>query len=152
MNEILKMNLDTPTQTVLYAIEQAIKEYRKFCQKNISELISDITVDQGLVLIIIDKNPKMTQKEMADLVFKDDASMTRMINLMVKKEYLERLINENDRRRFLLEITAKGKEALEKLQPAIEYNRSTALKGLSTTEILQLYNSLQKIIANCKES
>ncbi|HAS40541.1 MAG TPA: MarR family transcriptional regulator [Microscillaceae bacterium] len=146
------MGFDTPTQTVLYSIEQAIKEYRKFCQKNISEVISDITVDQGLVLIIIDKNPKMTQKEMAELVFKDYASMTRMIDLMVKKGYLKRLINEEDRRRFLLEITTKGKEALEKLQPTIEYNRNTALKGLSATEILQLYNSLQKIITNCQES
>ncbi|WP_378184788.1 MarR family winged helix-turn-helix transcriptional regulator [Aquimarina sp. W85] len=144
------MKFNTPTTTALYSIEEAIKTYRKFCQKNISNIIKDITVDQTLILIIIDKNPEYTQMEIAELVFKDYASITRIINLMISKEYLEKHINPNDHRRSSIKITKKGKEAIKKLTPVIEYNRKTALLDFDDNEIHQLYNSLQKIISNCK--
>ncbi|QGK74484.1 hypothetical protein [Flavobacterium sp. SLB02] len=54
------MKQKTPTGTVLYTIEQAIKEYRKVCQKNIQKVVSDITVDQCLVLIILNDNVKIS--------------------------------------------------------------------------------------------
>lgn len=144
------MKLSTPTQTVLYTIEQAIKEYRKFCQNNIDRIPLNITVDQALLLIIINKNSELTQKEMAEFLFKDYASITRMIELMVKKELLKREINKNDRRRFQLIISNKGIKTLKLLGPTIKYNRNTALNGLTNDEIFQLYNTLQKIINNCK--
>jgi len=145
-----KMKFNTPTTSALYSIEEAIKTYRKFCQKNISNIIKGITVDQALILIIIDKNPEHTQMEIADLVFKDYASITRIINLMISKEYLEKHVNENDHRRSSLKITKKGKEAIKKLEPVIEYNRKIALLDFDDSEIHQLYSSLQKIISNCK--
>ena len=144
------MKFNTPTSTALYSIEEAIKVYRKFCQKNISNVIEDITVDQTLILIIVDKNPMLTQMEIAELVFKDYASITRILNLMKSKGYLKKDINESDRRRSSLKITGKGKEAIKMLTPVIEHNRKTALAGFDDLEIHQLYNSLQKIISNCK--
>lgn len=144
------MKKNNPTGTVLYSIEQTIKEYRKISQKNISKIVSDITVDQCLVLLILNKHTEYSQKEIASLIFKDNASITRIIELMVKKEYLTRKINELDRRKFNLEITEKGKTTIELLAPVIELNRRTALNGLSTTEIEQLDKILDKIISNCK--
>jgi len=143
------MKVNTPTETVLYTIEQAIKTYRKFCQINIGKKIEDITVDQTLTLILIHKYPKLNQKELAGLVFKDYASITRIIELLVKKGYLERTINESDRRRFKLAITSKGNKVIDELTPTIEYNRNTALAGLSDNDLLQLQSTLEKIISNC---
>lgn len=143
------MIIEAPHNTIIYTIEKAIKEYRKFAQKNIKKVAEDITVDQGLVLIILDQNPTFSQKEIAQLIFKDLASMTRMIDLMVKKGYLSRSINKTDRRRFDLGISAKGKKTIKKLIPTITHNRSTALNGLTAKDITQLYSSLNRIIANC---
>ena len=144
------MKQKNPTGTVLYKIEQTIKAYRKISQKNIEKIVKDITVDQCLVLIILDKNSNYSQKEIAELIFKDNASITRIIELMVKKDYLNRTINELDRRKFNLEITIKGKETIELLSPIINKNRKIALKGLSQVEIELLSIILNKIILNCK--
>lgn len=144
------MKPKNPTGTVLYTIEQAIKEYRKISQKNIAKIVSDITVDQGLVLLILNENSNYSQKEIAGLIFKDNASITRIIELMVKKDYLVRKINELDRRKFNLEITEKGRNTVELLSPAIKLNRTTALHGLSENEIELLDTLLNKIITNCK--
>ena len=143
------MNVILPSKTIFYAIERAIKSYRKFAQKNISNSIDNISIDQGLVLLFLDKYPELTQKEIADLVFKDNASMTRMINLMVAKKYLKRSMNDDDLRRYKLSITETGREILEKLPSIISNNRRKALKDISKEELIQLNKTLNKIIANC---
>jgi DNA-binding MarR family transcriptional regulator len=145
------MTIKNPTGTVLYSIEQAIKEYRKVSQKNVSKIVKDITIDQCLVLMILNKDAKISQNELANLIFKDNASITRMIELMVKKEYLNRTIHSKDRRKFNLGITEKGKKTLELIQPIIKINRETALNGLSLEEINFLDKTLNKIITNCKK-
>lgn len=145
------MKQKNPTGTVLYTIEQAIKEYRKVCQKNIEKVVSDITVDQCLVLIILNENEKISQIEIAKLIFKDNASITRIIELMVKKDYLIREANEIDKRKSKLVITEKGRETIVLLTPVFKLNRKTALDGLSLDEIELLDKLLHKIISNCKK-
>ncbi|MFT4576769.1 MAG: DNA-binding MarR family transcriptional regulator [Polaribacter sp.] len=145
------MQIEIPTQTIFYTIEKAIKGYRKFSQKNISSSIKGITIDQTLVLQFLDKHPELSQKEIAELIYKDNASMTRMVNIMVKKEYIKRTINENDRRRFKLEITSKGQKVLTILPKIIASNRSNALENVSEDEVLQLEKILNKIINNCNK-
>ena len=144
------MAIKNPTGTVLYSIEQAIKEYRKVSQKNISKIVDDITIDQCLVLMILSKDAKISQNELANLIFKDNASITRMIELMVKKGHLIRTLHQEDRRKFNLEITEKGIKTIELIEPVVQLNRQTALNGLSLEEIDLLDKTLNKIITNCK--
>ncbi|PIF71040.1 MarR family winged helix-turn-helix transcriptional regulator [Flavobacterium sp. 2] len=145
------MKIENPTGTALYSIEKAIKEYRKLAQKNIAKVVKDITVDQCLVLIILQQNESISQNELANLVFKDNASITRMIELMVKNDYLIRTIHSEDRRKFNLTVTEKGLKTIELIEPVIQSNRETALHGLSLKEITLLDQTLHKIIRNCKE-
>ena len=146
------MKQKNPTGTVLYTIEQAIKEYRKVCQKNIQKVVSDITVDQCLVLIILNGNAGVSQIEIARLIFKDNASITRIIELMVNKDYLLREQDQTDKRKSRLLLTEKGKKTIVLLTPVFNLNRKTALDGLSPDEIALLDKLLHKIISNCKIS
>ena len=142
------MDIELPSETVFHTIESTIKEYRKFSQKNISTVIEDMTIDQGMVLLFLNKYPELTQKEIAVLVFRDNASMTRMINTMVQKKYLSRSMNDQDRRRFKLEITKKGKEVLNLLPTIIQNNRTASLAGITKNELSQLGTILNKIKLN----
>ena len=146
------MKIKLPSETVFHTIESTIKEYRKYAQGNISEAIPEMTIDQGLVLLFLNEYPEMTQKEIAELVFKDNASMTRMINTMVQKNFIKRSMNDSDRRRYKLEITKKGKEVLETLPPIIQHNRNSSLKGISKDELVQLQAILNKIRLNCQNN
>jgi len=95
-------------------------------------------------------NRDIPQNQLAELTFKDVASVTRMIDLLVKKEYLIRSIHADDRRRFVLEITEKGQKIIEKVSLIVNENRSIALKGLSDDDVSQMQSSLRQIIENCK--
>jgi DNA-binding MarR family transcriptional regulator len=142
------MDIDLPSETVFHTIESTIKEYRKFSQKNISTVLEDMTIDQGMVLLFLNEYPELTQKEIAVLVFRDNASMTRMINNMVQKKYLSRSMNDQDRRRFKLGITSKGKEVLNLLPTIIQNNRTSSLAGITKNELNQLGTILNKIKSN----
>ena len=146
------MKLPLPSETIFHVIESTIKDYRKFAQKNISEQLEDITIDQGLVLLFLNEHPELNQKEIAELVFKDNASMTRMINIMVQKKHLKRSMNPEDRRRYKIEITNKGKDVLKTLPPIIHHNRNSSLKGITKNELKQLEIILSKIKVNCTKS
>ncbi len=144
------MNFNTPTTTVLYSIEETIKTYRRLCQKNISAVAPNITVDQALILLII-KEDAWTQSEISDLVFKDYASMTRIIKLMIDKGYLTKTTDAEDRRKAKLRITQEGKQLVAKLKPCVQQNRDTALLNISEEEQNQLFTILKKITQNCKQ-
>jgi len=146
------MNISLPSETIFHAIESTIKEYRKYAQKNISITIRDITIDQGLVLLFLNEYEDLTQNEIAKLVFKDNASMTRIINTMVLKKHLKRSTNIEDRRRYKLELTKKGKNIVKKLPAIIQNNRKTALIGITKNELNQLETILNKIKSNCQKN
>jgi len=148
-SNIREMETIIATKTIFYTIERTIKEYRKFAQSNINVLVKDITVDQALILFFLEKHPELSQKEIASLVFKDKASVTRMINLMVTKGYIKRSINEENRRRYKLRITAIGAEILSDLAPIVTSNRKKALQGISEEELIQMETTLAKLISNC---
>ncbi len=137
-------------QIVFYSLEKSIKSYRQLAQKNISKKGFDITIDQWLVLKTIENNAGMTQQQIAINVFKDYASITRIIEILVTKNFLERDSHSADRRRFDLSITKLGIETLKSLTPIIESNRKQALKGFALSEIKLLKNLLNKITKNCK--
>jgi len=133
---------------IFYSLEKSIKTYRQFAQRKITEANRDITIDQWLVLKTLQELPAITQQQLAIVVFKDYASITRIIDLLVHKRYLKRISHATDRRRFELTITKDGAKVIESLRPVIKNNRSMALRGISREEIELLQITLNKIITN----
>lgn len=135
---------------LFYSLEKAIKSYRQFAQRNMLKQGFDLTIDQWLVLKSIIDNPVWTQQEIAEAAFKDFASVTRIVELLVKKLYLTRAIHKTDRRRFVLTPTDKAIENLQAMQPITANNRKTALNDISIDEVAKLQHCLMQIIENCK--
>jgi MarR family transcriptional regulator for hemolysin len=143
--------MENLNNVIFYNIEQAIKTYRMYAQKQIKSHNLKITIDQWLVLKSLKENPNATQQELAETVFKDTASITRIIDLLVKSEFVERKINLNDRRKFDLMITSNGEKILAKTHSIVLENRKKALNGISENDIKILNETLQRITKNCKQ-
>lgn len=135
---------------IFYQIEEAIKTYRMYAQKQIKANGLKITIDQWLVLKSLKENPNFTQAELAEKVFKDSASITRILDLLVQSEYVEREINPNDRRKFNLSVTSKGESILAETYTVVLQNRKKALERISENDIQIMSETLKKISQNCK--
>ncbi len=137
-------------QVIFYALDKSIKTYRQFAQRNFIEAGFDITIDQWLVLSAISENDPITQQEIASMVFKDAASVTRIIDLLITKNLLRRETHGTDRRRFSLELTKQGKAMIKSIMKTVAQNRATALRGISEKNLLHLKQTLVAITENCK--
>lgn len=136
---------------IFYTMDKSIRTYRNYAQKRLKEQGFKITIDQWLMLKAIIENPGIKQQELAEKVFKDSASVTRIIELLVKAEYLDRKANPQDRRKFDLKITQSGKKILEDVQVLVLENRKTALNGIDEKELQTLHSLLKKITENCQK-
>lgn len=132
-----------------YHLERAIKTYRQYAQNRLKENGFTITIDQWLVLKAITDNPELTQTDLADIVFKDKASVTRIIDLLVKNKYLSRSAHKESRRRVNLTVTAKGTKIIKDIMPTVLKNRKTALSNLNNKDILAAEKVLKMIAKNC---
>ncbi|WP_455170622.1 MarR family winged helix-turn-helix transcriptional regulator [Aegicerativicinus sediminis] len=146
------MSLKLPSETIFYKIEEAIKTYRKFAINNITKEFPDLTLDQGLILIYLNGHSGLTLSDLADLLFKDNAAVSRMIESMMKKGYLAKSINEFDKRKSVLSLTPKSQNELVNLTGIIEQNRIKAIHEITQFEMDHLNDILEKLIKNCKSN
>jgi MarR family transcriptional regulator, transcriptional regulator for hemolysin len=135
---------------LFYYIEKAIKSYRQFAQRELKQAGLTITVDQWLTLKCLFENPDISQKELAETVFKDTASITRIIELLVKAKYLKRTVNKNDRRKSNLTITDVGHQTIEAASVIVEKYRNEALKGIGIAKEDHVKLVMKTIIKNCQ--
>ena len=145
------MRLQLPQQTLFYQLEKAMKRYRKLAQAIIDGSGYDISINQMILLMNLKENPTATQVELAELIFKDFASVARMVDILVKKGFLKRKESKQDRRKKDLILTPTGNQVLEGITPLVGEYRSMALKGFAKEEIQQMSAFLEKLIKNCEE-
>ncbi len=111
----------------------------------------DISPEQWSLIFRVVENEGLTQKELSDTTYKDQANITRSIDRLEKKGFLNRVSNSNDRRIINLFPTQKAKELVEKIVPiSNEYNKQLC-QGLSkneSEELLRLLNIIYKNVEN----
>lgn len=137
-----------PVHTVFYTLEETIKSYRRFAHRRIKQKLEMLTLDQGLILMILDSLPNTNQVQLGEILFKDNASVTRTIKRMTEIGYLNKTVDRNDKRTASLSITRLGRITLKKLVPIVETNRKTALTGITEQEMQVLLQVLGKISRN----
>ncbi|MCM3573615.1 MarR family transcriptional regulator [Mesobacillus subterraneus] len=79
-----------------------------------------ITTEQWSVLRTLNEGNGISQKELSIRSDKDQATLTKILDLLVKQENVERLANPLDRRSFLVKITPKGANLVEEVTPYLE--------------------------------
>ena len=144
---------DTRLQDVIfYSLESAIKAYRRFAQSRFAAAGIKITVDQGMVLKTIHDSPDITLQQVGVVVFKDFASVTRIVQLLEQKGLLRRKRHPTDGRRSTLLLTSAGESAIRASLSIAQANRRHALKGISQEEVEQLRALLNRITENCEST
>lgn len=139
------------SSTIFFQLDRAIKSYRQYAQKRLNEKGFSITIDQWLVLKTIADHADLSQNEIAEFIFKDKASVTRIIDLLVAKKYLVREVSATNRRRMKLTITKAGYGIMDAIIPTIRGNRRNALVDCTEKELAVMNTVLEKIINNCSK-
>ncbi len=112
----------------------------------------ELSRPQLVMLIILLKNKEQPQPQnsLAFLTNRDKASLARLINTMEKKNLVERLADENDKRVNLVKITETGKKTLFQAFPVVTEVNETIQKGIPQADLKIAIEVLKKIVSNIK--
>jgi DNA-binding MarR family transcriptional regulator len=115
--------LTTTLNTLRKSFNQAIKEY-------------NISSEQYAVMKLVDEFEKLTPSEIAKLLARDKANITRIVNSLLKKGFIKK---ENlNKKSYHVLLTDEGKEVLKKAEKiAVDFNKKIkALVGEDEYEFL----------------
>lgn len=109
--------------------------------KKITRLINlflkpfNITTEQWSVLRTLHETDGIAQKDLSFRADKDQATLTKILDILEKNEFLERIPNPVDRRSFLIRITEKGKRLVEDVSPELEKVYAKVLEDIESDKI-----------------
>lgn len=131
-----------------FILDRTARKVKQYAQTAFTDHQFDLTVDQWTVLRTIYENPDLSNKEMAELCGKDQPTLTRIIDLLIKKELAERITNASDRRSLRLQITKKGKNKIQEIAPKVADFRMQAWKNLNEEDFAHFTRILNTIYDN----
>lgn len=127
--------------TLVYRVNKRLKQ-------GLADMLRtfNITTDQWIILrkVYLDSG-HYNQRALAQECYKEHAAITRMIDIMEKKNLLERRNSKEDRREYILYITDKGKELYEATLPTVERSYDQLNSYLTDDEIEIVVKILSKL-------
>jgi len=108
----------------------------------------NITPEEADTLMIIRHCDGLPQSQLALILGKDKAAITRIMNALVKSGLVGRIQDQQDRRIVRAQITEEGEQAFIQVWPELMKLSDQALAGISVQDIVLMQRTLISINAN----
>lgn len=135
-----KQDIET---VIAFQLDKTNKMLKQNSQKHFDEVGLGITVEQWILLKIIEESEEISQKEIATKSLRDPASITRTLDILSKKGFITREQIPENRRQYNIILTNEGKVFVNTHMKMIKKLRSKLIDGFSPSE-LNLITSLFK--------
>jgi DNA-binding MarR family transcriptional regulator len=115
--------------------------------------LSALPIDRHfyVLTVIDDMQGEVTQKELAEMVWTDKASMVRILDYLTEKDMIERIQDPADRRAYRIRTTDFGRSLVPKIKEAFEAVNNSALAGLPASEAQSVLAALRKMACNLSQ-
>ncbi len=147
MKNINNINVDLGLEMALTA-----SVYRAAGQKTLKVHGCDnITREQLGILLLLSLTDGLYQTQIANILGKDRPNITRMIDILEKKEFIRREKDESNRRILKVFLTQEGRKRADIAKPLKDRMNTAQYKNMTDEEILTLINLLQKVRKNIED-
>lgn len=90
-----------------------------------------VTGRQRLVLRIVGLSPQLSAGDLAAVLHVDPSTLTGLLQRLTEQGMLRRVVDERDRRRVMLSLTARGSQVNTTHAQTVEAAIGTALRGVT---------------------
>ncbi|MCP4541219.1 MAG: MarR family transcriptional regulator [Chloroflexi bacterium] len=118
---------------------------KTYFTKMIRDNSLNVTPEQWAVLNALDRHPRVSQTQLAQISLKDKTTVTRILDVLERNGYIQRNRDEHDRRMYRISLTKEGKNVLEQLIPIADGANQVCGKDLEKDELHQLTRSLNTV-------
>ena len=130
-----------------FVVSQAGYQLAKALEKTIVEIGSDLRPREFAILNRLHQYGELTQTQLAELTYKDKPAMTRMLDRLIERKLVKKVIGADDRRSFLVSLTPRGGAIRNAIVPRIVSVLETACTGISRKDLAVTVATLKKISA-----
>jgi len=132
-----------------------VKQFREYMRQleyhlgNINSVdccCCNVNITQCFLIVEIGRKPGISVKELAEILRIDKSGVSRFVEDLVQKEYVERKASAEDRRFVMLNLLPKGQERFEKIERDMYCKFQEVLEQIpedkreQVIESLRLYN------------
>ena len=121
--------------------------FKQFLQSKLREHNIDLTFEMMQILYCLWNKDGVNQQEIANVTAKDKASVTYVLDNLVKRKLVYRQ-EGTDRRNKIIYLTPEGKMMKKKVQPWIRALNNTAKKQVPQEQLEELIGIMGKIRKN----
>jgi len=112
---------------------------------------ADFTLTQWIVLIQVRDGLARTASDIASDLGHDSGALTRVVDQLERRGYLQRNRSAKDRRVVELRLTAAGRAIIDQLLPLVVDHTNAALAPLSKSEFVQLRSYLVRLLDHAQD-
>ena len=123
---------------------------RRRMHNRIHQLGYKCTMEQLSILEVLKFNGAMNMSEIAQAIIKENAAITRMVDVMEGRGLVKRKPIAGDRRAKAIHITKKGTEVFEDLIPKLLVELKEATSCITKEEYVEVVRIMKKIINHNK--
>ncbi len=143
--EIFEKVIDS---SIAYLVGRTSRSIMKRLTNKFSAAGFDVSYEQWSILVHLYRRDGQTQQELANIAVKDKAAITRLLNVLEKKNMVLRIPDRTDKRSKLVYLTHKAKEFKTDLIDIVEDLLKEAEQGIEPDDIIQCRATLNKIFTN----
>ncbi len=134
--------------SIAYLVGRTSRSIVKRLSKKFADSDFDVSYEQWSILVHLYRKDGQTQQELAKTAVKDKAAITRLVNVLEKKNIVLRIPDRNDKRSKLVYLTHKAKDFKLNLIDVVKELLIEAEHGISKNEMDNCKNTLNKIFSN----
>jgi len=131
-----------------FLLERTTRIAKLSFTKAFKKLGVDITPEQWIVLDKLDVNKEMSQKEIGNESFKNAPTISRIIDNLVKKDFVSRQSEENDRRKTAISLTPSGKKLVDQCRQEVDALRDLSWNNLSDRDYAEFNRIIDQVFVN----
>lgn len=133
-----------------YLHQLAIYSQRYFQQQ--SEKYLPLGHTHLMHLKVLYNNNQVSQDYLCQAIGLDKSATTKALKLLVQEGYVTKSKNPNDKREFIIGLTAKGIAAAEEIHSIFYQWNDILLHDIPDTEYQAFYNTVIKIFQNAEQA
>lgn len=131
-----------------YTINRTAMRLKQELHRAFKEAGHNVTPEQWAVLNRLWEEDGLSQVELADRTFKDRPNMTRMIDVLERRELVERRENPEDRRAYKVHLTEAGWALKDQLIPIAQALLQRGRQNIEEAEIRHVTRILNQMSDN----
>jgi MarR family transcriptional regulator, transcriptional regulator for hemolysin len=139
----------------LIELGKLMREIFRVFKKRILEQKEDeirITNEQFHLLHAINlKEDEVIQKDMAEMMGRDQSAILRLIDTLEEKELVRRVADKNDRRKNYLMVTKNGERVIQQYQEIGRKIMEDMQQGLSESDLKNFHRIVNHLKSNAEK-